>query len=1121
MQPIADWICSPNGFMPHGQCYLWTPGLVWLHVVSDALIVLAYFSIPLSIAYFVRKRRDVQFRWMYLCFAGFILACGTTHLLEIWNVWHADYWLSGSVKAVTAVVSVLTAYGLNRLLPVVLTLPSPEALLRANAELAAEVATRKAAEDRLHELTCGLEKRVQERTAELLAANVELQRQVSERDAAREALKVSLREVGDLKAALDEHAIVAITNPQGRITMVNDHFCAISGYSREELIGQDHRVINSGHHPAEFFRELWSTIGRGEVWHGEIKNKTKAGTFYWVDTTIVPFLNDEGKPRQYVAIRADITARKLAEAAREESEDRFRAMANSMSQLAWIARPDGHVFWYNQRWYDYTGTTAEEMTGWGWQRMVAPESLPAVLAQWREALASGEPAEMAFPVRDVDGQYRTFLTRVVPMKDVHGKVVQWFGTNTDVDALKRMEVSLRATQTRLHSTLAAGAIGTWTWDLGSDRLMADEFTARAFSLDVAAAERGLPAASYMAAILPEDRASVVASLEAAIRACGAYDIEYRVREADGGIRWLQGRGRVEGDADGRARNFHGAVVDITARKLAEAAVRESEEHFRFLNDLADAVRPLEEAADVIAVTVRMLGQHFGVSRCAYAVVGGDGDHFRIAHDYVNGCPSAVGEYRLSDFDAAAAETLRRGETLVIRSVAAEIPRGEHWADFAEIDVQATISCPLIRNGRLCAIMALHQATPRDWRPAEIALAEDVVERCWTFTERRAVEKKLRQNEALLRIAGRTARLGGWAVDLPAVGVTWSDEVAAIHGVPLGTQPNLEQALGFVSENSRARLNEVFVECLGRGTPFDIEVEIDTADGRRIWARSIGEAQRDAAGVITRVQGAFQEITDRKLAEEEIRRLNTELEQRVIERTTQLQAANHELEAFSYSVSHDLRAPLRAVDGFSLAVLEDYGPVLPEQGRRYLETIRSSTQQMGELIDDLLAFSRLSRLPLHQKMFAMEALVRSALTEVRAEHKSREIEVRLGELPECLGDPALLKHVWVNLLSNAFKYSRNREHALVEVGTRVENGETVYFVRDNGAGFDMHYADKLFGVFQRLHRQEDYEGTGVGLAIVQRIVQRHGGRVWGEGYVDRGATFYFTLAMKAAPELSAG
>jgi two-component system sensor histidine kinase/response regulator len=252
-------------------------------------------------------------------------------------------------------------------------------------------------------------------------------------------------------------------------------------------------------------------------------------------------------------------------------------------------------------------------------------------------------------------------------------------------------------------------------------------------------------------------------------------------------------------------------------------------------------------------------------------------------------------------------------------------------------------------------------------------------------------------------------------------------------------------------------------------------------------------------LLSTYEAAIQRNKELSVARDDLHRLNSDLE-----------AANKELETFSYSVSHDLRAPLRAVDGFSSILLEEFSAPMPPQAKLLLNNVRTSAKQMGQLIDDLLRFSSLGRQALSKQSVNISAHVRAVLDELHKKQADRRIEIKISELPDCVGDPSLLRQVLVNLLSNAFKFTRQREKAMIEVGCRQQGGENVYFVRDNGAGFDMRHVEKLFGVFQRFHRADEFEGTGVGLSIVQRIIQRHGGRIWAEAEVEKGATFYFTL-----------
>jgi PAS domain S-box-containing protein len=337
----------------------------------------------------------------------------------------------------------------------------------------------------------------------------------------------------------------------------------------------------------------------------------------------------------------------------------------------------------------------------------------------------------------------------------------------------------------------------------------------------------------------------------------------------------------------------------------------------------------------------------------------------------------------------------------------------------------------------------------------------------------------------------------------------------------------------VHPDDRVATASVWDDAFKRLAYYKTEYRLRRYDGEYRWMDVHGVPVLDKGGKLREWVGTCEDITERKIALEEIRRLNDELERRVIERTAEWQAANQELEAFAYSVAHDLRAPLRAIAGFSTILMEEYAPQLPTQARHYIEVVANNASQMGKLIDGLLDFSRLERQTLRKERIAPAELVREALEEFDEERKNRAVEIHIGTLPSCEGDRQLLKQVLVNLLSNALKFTRGREGARIDIGATtlaqmrerhtgargIEGTDcSVYYVRDNGAGFDMRHAGKLFRVFQRLHSAEEFEGTGVGLANVQRIVQRHGGMVWAEGAPDLGATFYFTLGEALAPRV---
>lgn len=300
--------------------------------------------------------------------------------------------------------------------------------------------------------------------------------------------------------------------------------------------------------------------------------------------------------------------------------------------------------------------------------------------------------------------------------------------------------------------------------------------------------------------------------------------------------------------------------------------------------------------------------------------------------------------------------------------------------------------------------------------------------------------------------------------------------------------------------------EVREELLRTGR-WEGELRKTRADGSRVFVASRWSLREDEQGHPVAILETNNDISDRKHREEEIRKLNHELEKR----STDLEASNKELEAFAYSVSHDLRAPLRHMAGYTELLQKNVSSLLDEKSLRYIKTILDSAKRMGALIDDLLAFSRIGRAETRQRPVSLEELVKEVLPDLQRETEGREIAWSIGAMPDAFGDRPMLRLVLVNLIANAVKFTRTRPRAEIQIGCleRKTDG-VVVFVRDNGVGFDMRYAHKLFGVFQRLHQSGTFEGTGIGLATVQRIIHRHGGRVWAEGVVDGGATFFFSL-----------
>jgi PAS domain S-box-containing protein len=1292
---IARSGAPSSDFMPHGYCYLWNPWMVWLHVSSDALITLSYYCIPIILVYFIRKNRDLPFNRIFAMFGTFILACGTTHLLEVWNVWHSSYLLAGIVKAVTATVSVVTAAMLVPLVPRIVALPGLIDLQNANRRLEQQIAEHKRfdapievplrrkvtvgfaaavvltaflgfsawrgtvrsqqdafwvahtyevmgtiqrstrhmieaatsarafsltgaepllahyetareavwgdvktlrhltadnrsqqgrldelepqvrvtldfadeiianrrkskshrdatdaleverrmdviratnfamtaeelrllgqraqrldsgqwqarivaitgavlgvglwvlawlvvkraigisqrAQTQLRRLNTELEERVEQRTAALQAEIAErmkaaearerlaevvdssddaiiaktldstitawnagaqkmfgysaaeavgksmlmlippdradeepvileqirsgrsvdhfetvrvrkdgreihisatispirnsrgeivgaskIARDISERIHAEEArqhsqaaMEAALKDLANQKFALDQHAIVATTDVQGTITYVNDKFCEISKYSKEELLGSNHRILNSGYHDKEFFHEMYRAIANGRVWRKEICNRAKDGSIYWVDTTIVPLKGDDGKPHQYIAIRADITERKKAEESlREQTRvldltlEELADQKFALDQHAIVATTDvqGTITYVNDKFCEVSKYSREELLGQNHRILNSGHHPKEFFREMYHAIANGQVWQREICNRAKDGSLYWVDTTVVPFLDSQGKPRQYMAVRALITERKKAEEALReqARVLDLAQVMVRGLDGRIvSWSKGTEKLYGYS--------------PGEAVGHFSHELLHTKFPETLEQIEGKISRAGVWEGELVHRKKDGNDVVVASVWVLHCDDAGNPISVLESNTDITARKRAEeeASLR-SQESLRLQRDLEDQKRMLQSVLDSMT----------------------------------EGLVAADAQGRFLLWNPAARNIVGMGAANVLP---------DEWSKYYGVFMEDTVT-----------------PFPDEQNPLARAIRGE-------------------SSSAVMYLRNAELEEGAW-------------------------------------------------------------IEIS--------ANPLRDKEGKVCGGVT----AFRDITQRRLDEQKIRKLNEELEERVVQRTAQLEAANHELEAFTYSVSHDLRAPLRHIGGFSRILVEDFGPEMAPEARNHLQRIIDGVQRMGLLVDELLNLARVGRHAVKLQTADLNSIIEEVITLLQPEAACRSVTWKIARLPVANCDPILIKQVFQNLIANALKFTRPREHALIEISQRRENGRIEIAVSDNGVGFNMKYKDKLFGVFQRLHRPEDFEGTGIGLATTQRIITKHGGRVWAESEVDKGATFFFTLA----------
>jgi PAS domain S-box-containing protein len=591
------------------------------------------------------------------------------------------------------------------------------------------------------------------------------------------------------------------------------------------------------------------------------------------------------------------------------------------------------------------------------------------------------------------------------------------------------------------------------------------------------------------------------------------------------VTWALINAEPDYDAAGEIAQVIVSFVDITERKLTEEALLRLNRELRAISNCNQALMRSEDEQTLVGDTCRIVCDDAGyrMAWVGYA----ENDEAKtirpVAWAGVEDGYLAQAGITWADMERGrgpSGTAIRSGKSACFQDFGTD-PLAAPWRESAlQRGYRSSISMPLKdENANTFGILTIYSTEPNAFTADETrlleALAGDLAFGIMVLRERKErarAEERLRRNERSLIEAQRIAHLGNWELDLLNNVLTWSDEIYRIFEIdPEKFGASYEAFLNAIHPDDRDMVNAAYTNSVINKTPYNIVHRLRMPDGRLKYVSEMSKTYYAPDGKPLRSVGTVHDITERKLAEEEIRQLNQDLEQRVAERTAQLEIANKELEAFAYSVSHDLRAPLRHIDGFLDMLNARIGTTLDAKSLHYMNTISDSAKRMGTLIDDLLAFSRAARCEMTTTNVDLRALIQEIIQDIAPETQGRSIDWRIGQLPVVTGDRAMLRIVLVNLISNAVKFTKKREKADIEIGCLPGSDQDVtVFVRDNGAGFDMRYVDKLFGVFQRLHRIEDFEGTGIGLANVHRIISRHGGKTWAEGKIDSGATFYFSL-----------
>jgi|GEM_PF-1124771 len=832
---------------------------------------------------------------------------------------------------------------------------------------------------------------------------------ITRRKQAEQAVAERERELSLIYSSVSDVIFFIRVEPGGRYRFVsiNRAFLSATGLSNDQVAGKEVREVIPEPSYSLVLTKYEEAIREKRTVRWEETTDYPSGRKVGA-VSVAPLFDESGKCINLIGTVHDVSERKQAEEALRQSEAELRALADSIPQLAWIARADGHVFWYNRGWFDYTGTTLEQMEGWNWESVHDPAMLPEVIERWQQSLQTGTPFQMEFPLRGADGVFRWFLTRVNPVKDSEGRVIRWFGTNTDVDQVKRAEQALRDETRILELLNKAGTAIAEKLDLQS---LVQTVT------DAATELSGAKFGAFFYNIINAQGESLV-------------------------LYTLSGAPREAFEKFGLPRNT--PVFSPTFK--GEGVVRSA--------DITQDPR------------YGKMAPHHGMPK----------GHLPV-RSYL-----------------AVPVISRSGESI-----------GGLFFGHPEPNVFTE------RSERLIVGVAAQAATAIDNARLYEAAQQQIAERIQT-------EQKLRESETRLRLSIEATALGTWEYNPSSKLVTLDDRCRELFNFSAAETVDFSALFAAVHPEDRARAERVLSDALNAHSAegYYIEYRTRATNGQETrWIRGTGKAFFNPQNEPVRLIGTVLDITDLVKARETMAERRGELEQLVAERTASLREAVAQMEEFSYSVSHDLRSPLRAIQGYAEIVLEDYKDKLDPQAHDYLQRISNAGARMDLLTQDVLTYSKIGRVAMRLEPVSLDRLVAETIQQyvyTASLHGGVTVD---APLPSVLGHAPSLVQAVSNLLANAVKFVPKGTPPRVRVWAERRGAEVRLWVEDNGIGIPPEHQTRIWGMFERLNPREHYEGTGIGLAIVRKSIERMGGKVGLESDGKHGSKFWIQLP--AAPE----